>query len=104
MVKNHNLASSILDASFASICRIIEWKCEIKGKYYYKVPTNYPSSKTCNRCGHISDITKDLSVREWICPSCGNKNDRDINASLNIMEMVLNYHYGLADKIYMCSC
>ena len=28
---------------------------------------------------------KDLSIREYDCPKCGSHNDRDINASLNIM-------------------
>ena len=93
MVKNHNLASSILDATFGKICNLLEWKCRVLGKYYYQIDTKFPSSKMCNRCGVKTDITNDLRVREWECIHCGDYHDRDINASINIMYEGLIYHY-----------
>lgn len=42
------------------------------------------TSKMCHHCGSInSELTCD--VREWVCPACGNILDRDINASINIL-------------------
>ena len=45
----------------------------------------YPSSKTCNKCGYVNKGLK-LSDREWVCPVCGKKIDRDYNAARNIRD------------------
>ena len=94
MSQNHNLAKTILDASFNKVCMMLNWKCQLLGKYYYQVDTFFPSSKTCNRCGMKTDKTNDLGVREWVCESCGTKHDRDINASINIMFEGVKLHYA----------
>ena len=93
MSSNHKLAKNILDASFNKICELIKWKAKVLGKYYYQVDTYYPSSKLCNHCGSKTDVTNKLNIRNWECTDCGNKNDRDINASINIMFEGLRIHY-----------
>ncbi len=93
MSKNHNLAKNILDASFNKICLLLEWKCKLLGKYYYQVDTYFPSSKMCSHCGNKTEKTNNLSIRNWVCDSCGSSNDRDLNASINIMFEGLKLHY-----------
>ena len=93
MSNNHNLAKYILDASFNKICSIIRWKAKLLGKYYYQVDTYYPSSKICSHCENKTNQINNLSIRKWQCIECGNENDRDINASINIMFEGLKKHY-----------
>ena len=93
MTHKSNLAKNILDASFSKICNMLEYKSKIKGKYYYKIDPYFPSSKICCHCGEKTEKTKNLGVREWECSKCHSINDRDINASINIMFEGLKVHF-----------
>lgn len=87
MMKNHKLAYAIQDISWSQLLRFIEYKALWYGKEFKQVPMFYASSKICSTCGsYHKDIVKDLSVREWECPDCGSRHDRDINAAKNIRQ------------------
>lgn len=94
MSSNHKLAKNILDAGFNKICELLKWKAKLLGKYYYQVDAYYPSSKICSHCDSKTEITNDLKVRMWECENCGNTNDRDINASINIMFEGIKIHFA----------
>ena len=64
---------------------MLEYKANWYGKKLVFVNRFYPSSKTCNHCGHINKHLK-LSDRQWKCPQCGEWIDRDYNAALNILD------------------
>ena len=83
--KTTKLSSKINDATFSEIIRQLLYKSKFKGKKFYQVSTYYPSSQICNRCNNQDRKYKDLTEREYKCPKCGEKIDRDLNASINIM-------------------
>ena len=85
MLKDHHLAKAISDVSWHELTRQLEYKAKWNGRKYIKIDTFYASSQLFSVCGYQNTETKDLSIREWSCPVCGAKHDRDINAAKNIL-------------------
>ena len=83
----------IIDSSLNEIKREIRYKSKWQNKRLIELNKYYASSQICNHCGNKNKEIKDLSIREWECNNCYNKNDRDINASLNIeYEGIIKYY------------
>lgn len=84
MVRNHSLARVISDAGWAKLVGQLEYKAHQYGRTIKKVDRWFPSSKTCFNCGYIAESLP-LGVRDWTCPACNAKLDRDVNAAKNIL-------------------
>jgi len=86
MLKNHKLARAISDLGFYELRRQLEYKSEMYGNNLILADRFFPSSKKCSSCGSIK---KDLSLKErvYTC-GCGISLDRDLNASLNLRNLV----------------
>jgi putative transposase len=86
MVKDHNLAMSILDGGWGYLARRLADKAAEAGRELVRIYPAY-TSKTCSGCGKIFE---DLGLKDrWIECGCGLSLDRDINAALNILKKAL---------------
>ena len=83
MLKNRRLAKAISDAGFHEIKRQLEYKADFYNGVVGVVDRWFPSSKLCSGCGEKRlDLT--LSDRVWTCEGCGQQNERDLNAAINL--------------------
>ena len=86
LLKNHRLAFSISECGWSDFLDKLEYKAEMYGKEFIKVPPMY-TTQTCSKCGYVmkGDQKLKLGDREWVCPNCGEYHIRDYNAAKNIL-------------------
>lgn len=88
MLKNHKLAKSVADAIFRKLVTKLEYKAAWYGRTFKKIDRFFPSTQLCPHCGYQNTELKGLkglSIREWECPNCHARNDRDLSAAINIL-------------------
>ncbi|MGW1748225.1 RNA-guided endonuclease TnpB family protein [Streptomyces sp. NPDC002092] len=79
------LAKSVHDAGWGQFLAMLEYKARRYGRKLTPVARPFPPSRLCSSCGHL-DGPKPLSIRIWICPTCGTAQDRDWNGAKNIRD------------------
>ena len=84
----------VSDLGFTSFFQKLKHQAKKRIRSVLKIGRWVPSTKCCSVCDHKNkDLT--LADREWICPSCNTKLDRDHNAAINILKEGVT-SYGLA--------
>ena len=79
------------DLAFSEFVNILKYEASKFGTEIIEVNRYFASSQICHCCGEKNSEVKDLSIREWICPKCGAKHDRDRNAAINILNEGLGH-------------
>lgn len=87
--KRRRYGKSIGRLGFGELRTMLKIRAEQQGKLFVKVSKWFPSSQLCSVCGHRNKNTKDLSIRQWTCPECGARHDRDQNAAQNLVNLYL---------------
>ena len=91
------LGKSTMDNGFGMFREQLAYKLREAGGCLVKIPRFFASSKTCSCCG-CKNSGLVLGDREWVCPSCGSRLERDVNAAVNIRECGL---FGLLAEGYI---
>ena len=74
----------ISDLGFADFVNKLKYMAYRTGASVVEIDRFFPSSQLCSECGYRNTETKNLKIRNWTCPKCGNTHNRDRNASINI--------------------
>ena len=75
------------DAGMGDIKRQLIYKGQWRHTRVILAPMWFPSSKTCSVCGTVNANLK--RERMWTCPSCGTQHDRNLNAAINLRNLIM---------------
>jgi putative transposase len=84
------------DLGFADFLSKAGWMAKKLGKDLIKIDQWEPTTKSCHLCGYRQDMP--LITRTFQCRSCGNVEDRDLNAAYNIWEAGRRLRSGASSK------
>jgi len=97
LIRNRKLSRSFSDAALGRLLALLKNKATQWGSIVIVVDRFFPSSQLCSCCGwRWVDIT--LADRQFICQNCGLVMDRDLNASLNILQEALRLFAEMQSK------
>jgi putative transposase len=86
MMKNHYLAQAIADVGMYEFRRQLQYKGQWYGCAILLADRFFASTKRCSQCGSERDVS--LAERVYCCEACGQVMDRDLNAAINLEQLL----------------
>jgi putative transposase len=86
MMQNHHLAQAIADVGISEFRRQLVYKGQWYGCDVFLADQFFPSTKRCSQCGHEKTVS--LAERVYCCDHCGQVLDRDLNAAINLEQLL----------------
>lgn len=93
-------SKSVHRAMFGMFRQILNYKCKWYDKELIIADKWYPSTQRCANCGFVKTGEDKITLygnkkhktkhNEYICYNCGYRNDRDINAMLNLVYLAVD--------------
>lgn len=83
MMKNRRLSNALQQTGLGYIVEWLKLKSKQSDIELRQVSRFYPSSQLCHCCNHRQKMP--LNKRIFRCENCGNETDRDLNASINLV-------------------
>lgn len=84
ILSRHYVAKLTHKSSFYRCREVMQNKCNKYSIPFILADKTYPSSQLCSNCGNKHKIGTN---KVYICPVCGLKIDRDLNAALNLKKL-----------------
>jgi len=103
MLKNRRLARHIADVGWGMVLAQLEYKTAWSaGSLLVAADRYHPSSKTCCVCGAVK-AKLHLAERTFTCDDdvCGHRQDRDLNAALNLARMAHRHAQAEGTQSYV---
>ena len=89
------LPGNALDAGFGMFRECLRYKLARQGKPLILVDRYALTTRTCSACGHTRPDRPHRGA--WICPKCGARHDREVNAAKNIKAQGLAQYFNSQD-------